>query len=222
MGIKQLLLECEKKEARNRSLINELKTMVGHYRVLADLSPDCILIIDRELLIRYVNATAARYLGEEPARIFGEPFTRFFPPATHRALSRHLRQVFGSGIAVTSTDKVAFPHIRLYLNTKWVPLRDGYGNITAVLSISREMAGSEKESVAPDREASGYNSHLLSNREKQILGLIADGMTNKEIAGRLFISAKTVETHRTRMMKKLDAHNAPGLIRKSRESGFLE
>lgn len=222
MGIKQLLLECEKNEARNRSLIEELKSTIEHYRVLADLSPDCILIIDRELLVRYMNATASRYLGKDPDQIFGKPFTRFFPPATHRALTRHLRQVFGSGIAVTSTDKVSFPHIQLFLNTKWVPLRDGDGNITAVLCISREMTGPEKASAMPLREVAGSDSHLLSNREKQVLRLIADGLKNKDIAERLFISAKTVETHRTRMMKKLDAHNAPDLIRKSRESGLIE
>lgn len=222
MGLKQLLQECEKKEARDRRLIGELKATIEHYRVLADLSPDCILIIDRDLLVRYLNATAARYLGKEPDQIFGKPFTRFFPPATHRSLTRHLRQVFGSGIAVTSSDKVSFPHIQLLLNTKWVPLRDGHGNITAVLSISREIAGSDNAAAAPHREAEGGESHLLSNREKQILRLIAEGMKNKDIAERLFISTKTVETHRSRMMKKLGAHNAPDLIRKSGEAGRIE
>ena len=77
MGIKQLLLECEKNEARNRSLIEELKSTIEHYRVLADLSPDCILIIDRELLVRYMNATASRYLGKDPDQIFGKPLRPF-------------------------------------------------------------------------------------------------------------------------------------------------
>ncbi|MBF0450973.1 MAG: response regulator transcription factor [Candidatus Magnetomorum sp.] len=52
---------------------------------------------------------------------------------------------------------------------------------------------------------------VLTKREQEILNLIADGLTNKQIASRLCISIKTVETHRSNMMKKLDLHNAAGL-----------
>lgn len=45
---------------------------------------------------------------------------------------------------------------------------------------------------------------LLSNREKEVLKLIASGFSNKEIANRLNISIKTVETHRSRLMEKLN------------------
>jgi PAS domain S-box-containing protein len=214
-------MECEKECSRNKNVIAELKRTIEHYRSLADLSPDCILIIDREFLIRYVNATAARYLGEKPDSILGRPFTRFFPPATYRALSRHLRQVFGSGLAVTSMDNVSFPDIRLLLNTKWVPLWDSSGNISSALCISRQI-GTHKTASAESHRATGDAAHILSHREVQVLRLITDGMTNKEIAERLFISAKTVETHRARMMKKLDAHNAPALIRKSRQAGLVD
>src|SRR5574337_401011 len=144
MGIKQLLIECEKAEARHKNTIEELKKTIGHYRSLADLSPDCILIVDRELRVRYVNAAAARYLGKEPRQILGASLTRFFPPATHRAQIRHLRQVFGSGIAVTSTDTVSFPDIQLSLNTKWIPIRDASGDISAVLCISREISVADR------------------------------------------------------------------------------
>ncbi|MFH1434425.1 MAG: response regulator transcription factor [Pseudomonadota bacterium] len=53
----------------------------------------------------------------------------------------------------------------------------------------------------------------LTPREKEILQLIAEGRTSSQIADDLFISVKTVETHRTNLMTKLDIHNTAGLVR---------
>ncbi len=53
----------------------------------------------------------------------------------------------------------------------------------------------------------------LTDREIEILKLIAEGMSNKEIGDQLFISHRTVDTHRTNLMKKLDVQNIAGLIR---------
>ena len=52
----------------------------------------------------------------------------------------------------------------------------------------------------------------LTGREREVLQLIAEGRANKEIAGLLGISIKTVETHRTRLMTKLDIHHTAGLV----------
>ncbi|MBT3648733.1 MAG: response regulator transcription factor [Flavobacteriales bacterium] len=62
----------------------------------------------------------------------------------------------------------------------------------------------------------------LTDREIEILKLIAQGFSNKEIGDRLFISHRTVDTHRTNLMKKLDVHNIAGLIRYAIRSGYVE
>lgn len=54
---------------------------------------------------------------------------------------------------------------------------------------------------------------LLTTREIEILTLIAMGQSNKEIGDKLFISHRTVDTHRTNVMKKLDVHNIAALVR---------
>ena len=54
---------------------------------------------------------------------------------------------------------------------------------------------------------------VLTPREREILQLIAEGHTNKEIAGLLVLSVKTIENHRTRIMDKLEIHNVAGLTR---------
>ena len=53
---------------------------------------------------------------------------------------------------------------------------------------------------------------LLTNRERQIYQLLAEGNSNKEIAQRLNLSLHTVETHRWRIMEKLDLHSTAELV----------
>jgi two-component system response regulator NreC len=53
----------------------------------------------------------------------------------------------------------------------------------------------------------------LTSREREVLQLIAEGETTKEIAWRLRLSAKTVESHRIRLMRKLDIHETATLVR---------
>ena len=53
---------------------------------------------------------------------------------------------------------------------------------------------------------------LLTDREKEILQLLAEGKPNKEIASMLYLSINTVETHRTHLMQKLDLHNSAEIV----------
>lgn len=62
----------------------------------------------------------------------------------------------------------------------------------------------------------------LTDREIEILGLIAQGYSNKEIGDKLFISHRTVDMHRTNLMTKLDVSNIAGLIKKSYELKIIE
>lgn len=62
----------------------------------------------------------------------------------------------------------------------------------------------------------------LTDRERQVLKLIAEGKTNKEIADYLYISPKTVEKHRANLMRKLDLHNAAAVTAFAVEKGLVE
>lgn len=62
----------------------------------------------------------------------------------------------------------------------------------------------------------------LTKREKEILKLIAEGMSNQEVADKLFISLRTVETHRFNLTQKLDVKNAAGLVKEALRRGLIE
>jgi len=62
----------------------------------------------------------------------------------------------------------------------------------------------------------------LTKREIEILQYIADGFSNKEIGEKLFISHRTVDTHRTNLMKKLEVKNIAGLISYAIKNGIVQ
>jgi DNA-binding NarL/FixJ family response regulator len=62
----------------------------------------------------------------------------------------------------------------------------------------------------------------LSDRERQVLQLIAEGKTTKEIASMLGISVNTAESHRTNLMEKLDIHDTAGLVRYAMRNGVIQ
>jgi DNA-binding NarL/FixJ family response regulator len=74
---------------------------------------------------------------------------------------------------------------------------------------------------APDRPASGAPRENLTKREREILQLVAESHTTKAIASKLGISAKTVDNHRTNLMRKLDIHDIASLTRHVIEAGSL-
>lgn len=62
----------------------------------------------------------------------------------------------------------------------------------------------------------------LSARERQVVQLIGEGKSSKDIASILGISSKTVDTHRTRLMQKLGIHDAIGLVRYAIRRGLIQ
>ncbi|MCX6144703.1 MAG: response regulator transcription factor [Ignavibacteriales bacterium] len=60
----------------------------------------------------------------------------------------------------------------------------------------------------------------LTRREREVLTLVVDGLTNQQIADQLFISPRTVDTHRTNIMQKLNIHDLANLVRYAIEHGI--
>jgi DNA-binding NarL/FixJ family response regulator len=61
----------------------------------------------------------------------------------------------------------------------------------------------------------------LTRREKEILQLLSEGMTSQEIAGKLFLSSYTIDTHRKNMLQKFNVHNTQSLMNAVKELGIL-
>jgi two-component system, LuxR family, response regulator FixJ len=71
----------------------------------------------------------------------------------------------------------------------------------------------ERRAAVTERAATDQRFERLTQREREILALVAVGHQNREIAAQLGISARTVEVHKARIMEKLECHSLAGLIR---------
>jgi DNA-binding NarL/FixJ family response regulator len=89
--------------------------------------------------------------------------------------------------------------------------------------LSPEVAGPVVSSLvdAPPRLADLGPLDQLTSREREVLQLVAEGHTNREIAGHLHLSEKTVEKHRGHLMAKLQAHDTAALVRFAIKHGLV-
>lgn len=99
-----------------------------------------------------------------------------------------------------------------------------------VAAIEAVMAGGEFYSPAVQRsladalrqgERTSSPLEQLTEREREVLRLVAEGLATKEIAARLFISGRTVETHRANLMRKLDLHSVALLTQFAIREGLV-
>lgn len=119
----------------------------------------------------------------------------------------------GSGYVVKkAVDSELLSAIRaVHKGHTFVDLASGNTNVQDVL-VNRAL----KTQTRP-----GGPKSLLSQREKEVLHLIAQGYTNQQVADRLCLSVKTVETYRSRLVEKLELRNRADLVRYALEIGLL-
>lgn len=91
--------------------------------------------------------------------------------------------------------------------------------------FSKDVTNTIMKSLMKKRMESKGSTKLIpkiSRREKEVLKLIMEEFTTQEIANQLFISLKTVESHRSSLLNKLNARNTAGLVRITMENNLLE
>jgi DNA-binding NarL/FixJ family response regulator len=83
----------------------------------------------------------------------------------------------------------------------------------AIQTVAKGKIFLSDEAALSIRKSNVTGIPVLTRREKEVLELIAEGMTNNEIAQKLFISTTTVDTHRKNLLAKIEAKNTASLIR---------
>lgn len=88
--------------------------------------------------------------------------------------------------------------------------------------FSSDVTMSLMEKKESSHQSDTANLASLTEREIEIIRLISEGLSNKQIGETLFISHRTVDTHRTNLMKKLDVNNVAGLVKVAIKSGLTD
>jgi two-component system response regulator NreC len=124
----------------------------------------------------------------------------------------YLRQLLQAGASGYLLKRAAAEELTLAIRTV------AAGGVYLDPSLAGKVVGGYIGKPAPDGEARRSD---LSEREGEVLRLIAWGYSNKEIAAQLHISVKTVETYKTRLMEKLEFHSRVDLVRYALKQGWL-
>ncbi|MDX1640116.1 MAG: response regulator transcription factor [Balneolaceae bacterium] len=130
---------------------------------------------------------------------------------THSTDLSHLNQSIKAGVKGYLTKNTSIDEL---LNAI-VEVNDGkqvFGKSASQLMIGRYADIAKKTPSA--------NKKLITNREREIMKLIVKGYTSAEIANQLFISPRTVETHRSNLMNKLELKNTAALVRFAMEENI--
>ena len=95
--------------------------------------------------------------------------------------------------------------------------------VTAVARGETYLSPAMSKHVVEDyvRRSGAEPAPSLTPRQREVLQLVAEGRSTKEIAARLGLSVKTVETHRTQLMARLDIHDIAGLVRYAIRVGLV-
>jgi DNA-binding NarL/FixJ family response regulator len=88
-------------------------------------------------------------------------------------------------------------------------------------SISRHVVEGFLGRASASSEESSEKPELLTSRQREILQLVAEGRSTKDVANLLGLSVKTVETHRAQIMERLDIHDLAGLVRYAVRAGLV-
>jgi DNA-binding CsgD family transcriptional regulator len=96
------------------------------------------------------------------------------------------------------------------------------GRATREVRARSAAAGGPGDHLTPASLPEAEAPRLLSKREQEVLQLLALGYTNKQVGQRLYISARTVESHRAHIHTKLGSGSRPELVRFAMEQGLIE
>jgi len=174
---------------------------------LLETTPADVILIDIEMPLMNGFDTAEHIIRKYPG-------IKIIALTTHdeKSIVRKMIDAGASGYLLKNIDKTTLLEAihtvlegRLYLSSE----------ITVSLNSLRDPL--EKE--AGNREPA---MDLLSAREVEILIQIANGKSNNKIAEELFLSPKTIDTHRTNIMQKLSINNVVGLVRFALKNGLVE
>ncbi len=89
-------------------------------------------------------------------------------------------------------------------------------------SLTKAVVREITKGDIPNKEIEADSYERLSQREREVLLLVAQGYTNQQIAAKLYLSVKTVETYKARVMEKLDLHSRVELVRYTLQRGLLK
>lgn len=198
-GIRSLIDSTDEYE-----VVAEAANGLDAIRGVSNYSPDLIIL---DIAMPKMNGIAA--IKEIKRQ---HPDTKILALTLHQS-EEYIREAFQSGANGYCLKTATYEELMMAIKT--VLSGENY--------MSPKVTGTVLEGYLKKDQAAVHDPlwNTVTQREKEILKLVGEGYKSQEIAEMLFISAKTVDKHRSNLMKKLNLHNAAALTAYAIEKGLV-
>jgi PAS domain S-box-containing protein len=211
----ELELEIERYKQQQR-------TSFERFRLLADAAPVMIWMSDGEALGSYFNHSWLEFRGRTLEQELGRGWTEGLHPDDRDLCLETYLKSFGSQQPFRMQYRLQRADGEyVWVEVAGVPCCHDNGDFAGFMAAAAEVSDRKRGFFTPDEE-SVRMVFALTERERQVLVLIAEGKSTKEAAARLGISYKTADSHRSRILEKLGVHETASMVRYAIRAGLIE
>jgi len=209
-ALRQKLAELEAEVLRHRQ---REQTSEARFRALIDSAPAMIWMSGPDAIYTYFNRSWLEFRGSRLEDETGNGWTdRLHPEDRDFCIETYLKS-----FSARQPFRIQYRMRRSGGDFRWVedagiPRYDDIGNFAGFMGSAVDI-NDRKRGVFVPNEESVKLVLALTERERQVLVLIADGKSTKEAAAQLGISYKTADSHRSRILEKLGVHETASMVR---------
>jgi PAS domain S-box-containing protein len=191
------------------------------FRTLAEASPCFIWVAGPDALHTYFNPAWLEFRGRSLQQETGNGWTEgLHPDDRDLCLETYLKSFSARQPFRMQYRMMGGKGAYAWLEDAGMPLYVDNGDFGGFIGSAADITGRRQSYFTPDEE-SVRMVFSLTERERQMLVLIADGRSTKEAARRLGISHKTADSHRSRILEKLGVHETASMVRYAIRSGLI-
>ncbi len=210
-------LQAELQRQRERQQTGE-----AHFRLLADTAPVMIWMSGPDALWTYLNRAWLEFRGRDLDEEAGTGWTEGLHPDDRDLCHETYLKAFG----MRHPFRMRYRLRRADGEYSWVeiagvPRCDAGGAFAGFMGSATDVTDRKRGVFAPDQESVRL-VFSLTERERQVLVLVAQGNSTKETASQLGISYKTADSHRSRVLEKLGVHETASMVRYAIRAGLIE
>lgn len=215
MILRQRLAEAEAALGRGMQFAED------QFRELLDLAPIMVWISGPDAMCSFFNRAWLEFRGRRMEEEMGNGWTAgLHPDDRDLCLETYLK-----AFSARQPFRVQYRMQKSNGEFAWVedngtPRMEG-GVFTGFIGTAVDVSDRRRRTFVPD-EQSVRMVFSLTERERQVLVLIADGKSTKETAATLGISYKTADSHRSRILEKLGVHETASMVRYAIRAGLVE
>ncbi|MBZ5621868.1 MAG: LuxR C-terminal-related transcriptional regulator [Acidobacteriia bacterium] len=209
-------LEAELQRQRRRQQMSEAR-----FHLLADAAPLMIWMAGPDALCTYFNRAWLDFRGRDLEQETGRGWTEGLHPDDRSFCVESYLNSF----TTRQPFRIQYRLHRAGGDYRWVentgiPRFDEDGTFAGFMGSAVDIHDRKCGTFTPDEE-SVRMVFALTERERQVLVLIAEGKSTKEAAARLGISYKTADSHRSRILEKLGVHETASMVRYAIRAGLI-